>query len=79
LFTKKIFSAMTTLFIIYVFPIIMADRYYQDDLSRSLRGITGWSNDARPLTELLMRWLGGGTPIGDISPLPLLLAVILLA
>jgi hypothetical protein len=57
----------------------MADRYYQDDLSRSLRGITGWSNDARPLTELLMRWLGGGTPISDISPLPLLLSVILLA
>jgi hypothetical protein len=68
---------MTLLFTIYVFPIILADRYYQDDLSRSLRGITGWSNDARPLTELLMRWLGGGTPISDISPLPLLLSVIL--
>jgi hypothetical protein len=76
---KKKFCSMTILFTIYVFPIILADRYYQDDLSRSLRGITGWSNDARPLTEFLMRWLGGGTPISDISPFPLLLSVILLA
>lgn len=76
---QRIFYALTILFGIYVLPIILADRYYQDDLSRSLRGITGWTNDARPLTEWIMKWLCGGNPIGDIAPLPLLLSVVILA
>lgn len=76
---KSLFYALSILFGVYVLPIILADRYYQDDLSRSLRGITGWNNDARPLTEWIMRWLCGGTPVGDIAPLPLLLSVLLLA
>lgn len=76
---RKYFHAMTVLFGIYVLPIILADRYYQDDLSRSLLGITGWNNDGRPLTEWIMKWLCGGTPIGDIFPLPLLLSVLLLS
>lgn len=76
---RHIFYALTILFSLYVLPIILADRYYQDDLSRSLRGITGWNNDARPLTEWIMKWLCGGTPIGDIAPLPLLLSVLMLA
>ncbi len=76
---QRIFYAMTALFGIYVLPIILADRYYQDDLSRSLSGITGWNNDARPLTEFIMKWLCGGTPISDISPLPLLLSILFLA
>ncbi len=76
---KRIFYALSILFGIYVLPIILADRYYRDDLSRSLRGITGWYNDARPLTEWVMKWLCGGTPIGDIAPLPLLLSVLALA
>lgn len=76
---QRIFCALTILFAIYVLPIILADRYYQDDLSRSLRGITGWTNDARPLTEWIMKWLCGGTPIGDIAPMPLLLSILMLA
>ncbi|MBP3476321.1 MAG: glucosyltransferase domain-containing protein [Lachnospiraceae bacterium] len=76
---QHIFYALVVLFGLYVLPIILANRYYQDDLSRSLRGITGWNNDARPLTEQIMKWLCGGTPIGDIAPLPLLLSVLMLA
>ncbi len=76
---QHIFYALTVLYGIYVLPIILADRHYQDDLSRSLRGITGWQNDARPLTEWIMKWLCGGNPIGDIAPLPLLLSVLVLA
>lgn len=75
----RFFYALTLLFGLYVLPIILADRYYQDDLSRSLRGITGWNNDGRPLTEWILKWLCGGTPIGDIFPLTLLLSVIVLA
>lgn len=76
---RTIFFALTVMYGIYVLPILLANRYYQDDLSRSLYGVTGWNNDARPLTERLVTWLCGGYPIGDVFPLPLLIAVPLLA
>lgn len=76
---RTLFWGLTVLYGIYVLPLILAGRFYQDDLSRSLYGITGWNNDARPLTEWLMRWLCGGFPLGDVFPLTLLLAVLLLA
>ena len=69
---KRLFFSLTALYVIYTLPIFLANRLYQDDLSRSLYGVTGWMNDARPLTELLLRWLGGGRPLGNVSPLPLL-------
>lgn len=75
----SLFRSLIILYLIYVLPILLANRHYQDDLSRSLYGVTGWNNDARPLTEALMRWLCGGTPLGNVAPLPLLLSVPLLA
>ena len=51
---QTLFFSLTALYAVYVLPIILANRYYQDDLSRSLYGITGWKNDARPLTECLV-------------------------
>lgn len=73
------FLALTIIYSIYVLPILLANRPYQDDLSRSLLGVTGWNNDARPLTEWIITWLCGGSPINDVHPLPLLLSVLLLA
>ena len=59
--------------LLYVLPILLADRYYQDDLARSLYGATGWAGDGRPLTEWLMELLAGGSStIVDLSPLPML-------
>ena len=66
--------------LVYVLPILLADRYYQDDLARSLYGATGWAWDGRPLTEWLMELLaGGGTTVVDLSPLPMLLGLAALA
>lgn len=76
---RSLFFALTVIYAIYVLPILLANRPYQDDLSRSLYGITGWNNDARPLTERLVTWLCGGFPISDVHPLPLLLSLLLLA
>lgn len=76
---RPLFFALTVMYGIYVLPIILADRFYQDDLYHSLYGATGWYNDARPLSEKLIVWLCGGAPLGDIFPLPLLLAVLLLS
>ena len=76
---KKIFLLLTILFLFYVFPIILADRYYNDDLSRALIGATGWNGDGRPLAEIIMLFMCGGMPVVDISPLPLIMGIILLA
>lgn len=66
--------------LIYVLPIVLADRYYQDDLARSLYGATGWAGDGRPLTEWLMQLLSGGqATIVDLYPLPLFLGIAVLA
>ena len=65
--------------LVYVLPIILADRYYNDDLGRTLWGASGWVGDGRPLTEALLLFLTGGAPVVDIAPLPLLLAVAALA
>ena len=74
-----LFIGLVLIFGLYVLPIIIADRYYNDDLARSLMGLTGWNGDGRPLTEELMKLLSGGIPIADISPLPLLISVLILA
>lgn len=76
---RTLFFTLTVIYGIYVLPILLANRPYQDDLSRSLYGITGWTNDARPLTEHLVTWLCGGFPISDVHPLPLFLSLLLLA
>lgn len=66
--------------LVYVLPILLADRYYQDDLARSLYGATGWAGDGRPLTEWVMELLaGGGSGVADLSPLPMLLGLAVLA
>lgn len=76
---QKLFFTLAALYSLYLLPILLANRPYQDDLSRSLYGVTGWNNDARPLTEGIMTWLCGGKPLGNIAPLPLLLSVPLLS
>lgn len=65
--------------LLYVLPVILANRYYNDDLARSLYAATGWNGDGRPLAESIMLLVSGGTPLADISPLPLLMAVAVLA
>ncbi len=76
---RRFFYALTVLYGIYILPILLTDRPYQDDLTRSLRGVTGWTNDGRPFTEAIMKWFCGGFPVGDISPLPLILSAVFLS
>lgn len=77
---KSIFYGLLILTLVYVLPIIIVNRYYNDDLSRSLYGYTGWNGDGRPLTELILKLLGGGSSLAiDVAPFPLLLSVLLLS
>ena len=60
----------------YIYPVISADRFYIDDMGRSLDGYLGWGQDGRPLTDIIMTYLSFGFPIVDVSPLNQILAVI---
>jgi hypothetical protein len=67
-------------FLLILLPILLADRYCNDDLIRSLSGNYGWNNNGRHLANLLMRILQfGASRAIDISPFPQLLAIALLA
>ena len=65
--------------LLYVLPIIIANRYYNDDAPEVLFLSPVWIKDGRPLTDLLMRLLcGANNYIYDLFPLTLILAVIVL-
>ncbi|EMF0716610.1 glucosyltransferase domain-containing protein [Citrobacter freundii] len=67
---------LTALIIIYVMPIILADRLYIDDILRSQLGYTNWSANGRPLSDLLMMAFSFfGKNIVDLSPLTLIIAL----
>lgn len=76
---KFIFKWLTVFAIAYIFPIILADRYYMDDLGRSIDGYTNWESNGRYLTEKLMMLINDGAYLTDLSPLLQILAVILLS
>lgn len=60
----------------YIYPVISADRFYIDDMGRSLDGYLGWGQDGRPLTDIIMTYFSFGFPIIDVSPLNQILAVL---
>lgn len=73
IFTKKevkVFLFLFVLSFIYTLPILNADRYYIDDLGRSIWGYSKWGVNGRPLADILMAAISFGYPLLDISPLP---------
>lgn len=69
-------------FALYLFatlPILRADRFYVDDMGRALTGYLGWSGDGRPLANVFMETFNLGTPLTDISPLPQIVSLAVLA
>ncbi|ARP85385.1 hypothetical protein CAL13_03495 [Bordetella genomosp. 9] len=71
----KIFLAALALYGLALYPILHADRFYIDDLGRSLSGYLGWGTDGRPLANVVMELANLGTPLVDLSPLPQLAAI----
>lgn len=68
------------LYVLILYPILRADRYFNDDLKRALVGHTGWDSNGRPLTTLLMKLLQCyDSALVDISPLTQILSIVLLA
>lgn len=78
-YEKKYTVVLLLFFLIYSFPIILADRFYIDDLGRALTGYTGWSTNGRPLAEMIMKLISFGEPLNDTSPLPLIIGLSVLS
>jgi hypothetical protein len=73
------FLVATLLSTIYTFPLLFSGHYYMDDFGRSIYGYSGYAEVCRPLADILLGALYFGGPLPDISPIPQLLAVLILA
>jgi len=79
----KVFVRPTLLmFIIYllgVLTIFRANFLYLDDVSRSIVGYRGWYDWSRYVSEIASIFVHSDTNLTEISPLPQLLAILILA
>ncbi|WP_339050150.1 glucosyltransferase domain-containing protein [Candidatus Hamiltonella endosymbiont of Tuberolachnus salignus] len=73
---NMIFYLVLTL--IYIFPLILANVYYIDDMGRAMSGY-GWNHsyDGRILSTLLMQMLSLNTIIGDLFPYTTILSALI--
>jgi hypothetical protein len=77
---RGVFVNLLALYMLILYPILRANRYYDDDLKRALIGHTGWDSTGRPLTDLLMRLMQFyDHAFVDVSPLTQIGAVAILA
>lgn len=77
---RAVFWRLAGLLLLVLYPILHADRPYNDDLKRALLGRASWDSNGRPLTTLLMRALQAyDHTMVDIAPLPQIGAALLLA
>lgn len=91
---RKNFFWLLLAYGLYVFPLILANTYYLDDIGRTVNGYAAWENDGRPFSMLVFDLLNfqwtfhdgivttaGGIlhPIQDLAPYPLLLGIAIFA
>ena len=77
---RSVFLILLSLYFLVLYPILRADRFYNDDLKRSLFGRTGWDSNGRFLTTFVMKLTQSyDHALVDISPLTQFAAIALLA
>ncbi|HBL4909037.1 glucosyltransferase domain-containing protein [Enterobacter hormaechei] len=72
---KGFLIVLSCMILLYILPIILADRLYIDDILRSQLGYKSWGINGRPLADWIVSALNLSIEnITDLSPLPLLVA-----
>lgn len=71
---KKSFLFIFCISLLYVFPLILANFYFIDDLRRMNYNV-GWESLGRPFADILLHILNAGSFI-DIFPLTLIISCI---
>lgn len=75
---KKFIITLALLLLVYILPIILADRLYIDDILRSQQGYKNWGINGRPLADILMAHFNFTEGvIADSSPLTLLFSSVI--
>ena len=70
---------MSGIYLLGILTIIRANFLFLDDLGRAAIGYRGWYGWSRYVSELSSIFVHGGTNLTDISPLPQLLAILILS
>ena len=70
---------MSLLLLLSISSILRADFKYVDDIGRTVNGYRGWSNFSRYLSSFFSIFLHGDAYLTDISPLPQILAIFIMA
>lgn len=78
-FMGKTICILTIIYALGISAIIRANYNYIDDLGRVRYGYRSWENFSRYISSYLSIFIHADTYLTDISPLPQLLAVVLLA
>jgi hypothetical protein len=75
----KPFLLMSVIYLLGILTIIRANFYHLNDMKRAIEGVHGWYSMSRYISELSSVFIHADINLTDISPLPQLLAVLLLA
>lgn len=68
-------KVILTLILSSFVPVFLIDKPYTDDYARTIKGYFNWSNDGRPLSDLVVYIMNMGSDLTDISPLSYLLTI----
>ncbi|WP_439830441.1 glucosyltransferase domain-containing protein [Aeromonas caviae] len=74
--SRKFVVFLSCLCFLYIIPIVLADRYYIDDMARGQYGNYGWADNGRPLTDFIFGFFVGGGRLTDASPLFLFISTV---
>lgn len=69
---------LASVYLIAMSAIFRANFYYDDDIARALRGYAGWGF-SRELSNFLSQFLHADSYLTDVSPMPQIIAVFLIA
>ena len=72
---KNSFLLLLSLSAIFMLPIVNANIYYVDDISRAQTNFLGWSGLGRPVSDILFMMFSLGHRGVDVSPLPQILSI----
>lgn len=78
-FAIKPFFIISIIFLISISKIIISDFNYVDDLGRVATGVRGWDNFSRYASSFLSVIIHTSAYLTDISPLPQILAICIMA
>lgn len=79
IYDRKCFLVSLGIIGLTVFPLLISNIYYLDDLYRVVWGFTGWDGDGRPFSQFFYRILTlRSHMLPDLFPAPLILSIVFL-